>query len=145
MRITIVYDNEANPGLRSGWGFSCLVEAEERILFDTGPTGEELLFNIERLAIEARSIDKVIISHEHWDHIGGLRTLIEINSDIQVFKPDSLLLLPIVIHRLEYIFTVIVLASLYRGTGILKEEFQKYHMMKTQILLTWKQEHMMFN
>jgi len=90
MRITIVYDNEANPGLKSDWGFSCLVEAaEEKILFDTGPTGEELIFNMERLNIEARSIDKIIISHEHWDHIGGLRALVEINSEVQVFKPDS--------------------------------------------------------
>ena len=90
MKITLVYDNDACPGLKSDWGFSCLVEvAGERILFDTGPTGEELIFNMKRLDIEARSIDKVIISHEHWDHIGGLRTLIEINSDIQVFKPDS--------------------------------------------------------
>jgi 7,8-dihydropterin-6-yl-methyl-4-(beta-D-ribofuranosyl)aminobenzene 5'-phosphate synthase len=59
MRITIVYDNEANPGLKSGWGFSCLVETKERLLFDTGPTGEELIFNMERLNIEARSIDKI--------------------------------------------------------------------------------------
>ena len=89
MRMTIVYDNEANPGLKSDWGFSCLVEAGEKLLFDTGPTGEELIFNMERLNIEARSIDKIIISHEHWDHTGGLRALTEINNKAQVFEPDS--------------------------------------------------------
>jgi len=76
MRITIVYDNEACPGLKSDWGFSCLVEAGERILFDTGPTGEELIFNMERLGIKAQSISKVVISHNHWDHAGGLEKLL---------------------------------------------------------------------
>jgi len=89
MRITIVYDNEANPGLKSGWGFSCLVETKERLLFDTGPTGEELMFNMDRLGIEARSIDKIIISHKHWDHTGGLEILVKMNSKAQVFEPDS--------------------------------------------------------
>ncbi|MBN2271294.1 MAG: MBL fold metallo-hydrolase [Sedimentisphaerales bacterium] len=89
MRITIVYDNRARPGLKSDWGFSCLVEAEERILFDTGPTGEELVFNMKRLNIDARSIDKIVISHNHWDHTGGLETLVKMNGKAQVFEPDS--------------------------------------------------------
>ena len=89
MRITIVYDNEADPGLRSGWGFSCLVETEEKILFDTGPTGEELIFNMDRLGIEAQSISKVVISHNHWDHAGGLEAFVKMNGRAQVFEPDS--------------------------------------------------------
>jgi len=89
MRITIVYDNEGDPGLRSGWGFSCLVEAGERLLFDTGPTGEELIFNMDRLGIEAESISKVVISHNHWDHAGGLETLLKMNGKVRVFEPDS--------------------------------------------------------
>ena len=31
MKITIVYDNDANAGLKSGWGFSCLIETQERM------------------------------------------------------------------------------------------------------------------
>ncbi|MBN2139056.1 MAG: MBL fold metallo-hydrolase [Sedimentisphaerales bacterium] len=89
MKLTVVYDNEADIGLKSGWGFSCLVEASERLLFDTGPKGDELLFNMKQLNIEAKSIDKVIISHEHWDHNGGLEALTEIHSKVRVFKPDS--------------------------------------------------------
>lgn len=42
MKIRIVYDNQADAGLKSGWGFSCLIETQEKILFDTGDSGEKL-------------------------------------------------------------------------------------------------------
>lgn len=90
MKITILYDNNARPGLKSGWGFSCLAEDPgQRILFDTGPDGQEITFNMKRLGIEASTIDKIVISHDHWDHIGGLKTILQINSDIPVVEPDS--------------------------------------------------------
>jgi len=71
-QITIVYDNEANASLKSGWGFSCLIETEEKILFDTGDSGEKLIYNLRQLNIQPESIDAVVISHNHWDHTGGL-------------------------------------------------------------------------
>jgi len=43
MKITIIYDNDAEEGFRAGWGFSCLVEGEKNILFDTGADGPTLL------------------------------------------------------------------------------------------------------
>jgi 7,8-dihydropterin-6-yl-methyl-4-(beta-D-ribofuranosyl)aminobenzene 5'-phosphate synthase len=89
MTITIVYDNQAHPGLKSDWGFSCLLEAQERILFDTGPTGEGLIFNMDRLGIGADSISKVVISHNHWDHTRGLGTLLKMTSQARVINPDS--------------------------------------------------------
>ena len=89
MKITIVYDNEANPGLKSGWGFSCLIETEEKILFDTGDSGEKLLFNFKKLGIAAESIDKVILSHNHWDHTGGLKEFLKLNNNAKVLYPKS--------------------------------------------------------
>jgi 7,8-dihydropterin-6-yl-methyl-4-(beta-D-ribofuranosyl)aminobenzene 5'-phosphate synthase len=89
MKITIVYDNEANAGLKSGWGFSCLVETEERILFDTGDTGEKLIYNLKQLNIQPESIAAVVISHNHWDHTGGLNEFLKANSKAQVFHPKS--------------------------------------------------------
>jgi 7,8-dihydropterin-6-yl-methyl-4-(beta-D-ribofuranosyl)aminobenzene 5'-phosphate synthase len=44
---------------------------------------------MERLNIEARSIDKIVISHKHWDHTGGLEAVVRINSKAQVLKPES--------------------------------------------------------
>jgi len=77
MKITIVYDNEAYlEGTKSDWGFSAIIDAfERRILFDTGAKGTILLHNMERLGIDLRSINDIFISHPHYDHTGGLETL----------------------------------------------------------------------
>lgn len=32
---------------------------------------------MEALGIEPARIDEVVISHEHWDHVGGLEALLE--------------------------------------------------------------------
>jgi len=89
MKITIVYNNEAEAGLKSGWGFSCLIETEERILFDTGDSGEKLISNMKKLGIKPESIDKVVISHNHFDHTGGLKEFSKLNNDAAVFLPRS--------------------------------------------------------
>ncbi len=89
MKITIVYDNEANPGLKSGWGFSCLIEGKERLLFDTGDSGKKLIYNMKQLNIVPETIDKVVISHNHWDHTGGLKEFLRLNNNAKVFYPKS--------------------------------------------------------
>jgi 7,8-dihydropterin-6-yl-methyl-4-(beta-D-ribofuranosyl)aminobenzene 5'-phosphate synthase len=90
MKITLVYDNQANEGLKSGWGFSCLIETTEKILFDTGDSGENLIYNLEQLNIQPESITGVVISHNHWDHTGGLKKFLKLNSNAKVFRPRSL-------------------------------------------------------
>jgi 7,8-dihydropterin-6-yl-methyl-4-(beta-D-ribofuranosyl)aminobenzene 5'-phosphate synthase len=89
MKITIVYDNEASRELKSGWGFSCLIETEEKILFDTGDDGEKLIYNMKHLNIVPETIDKVVISHNHWDHTGGLKKFLELNNNAKVLQPKS--------------------------------------------------------
>jgi 7,8-dihydropterin-6-yl-methyl-4-(beta-D-ribofuranosyl)aminobenzene 5'-phosphate synthase len=90
MKITIIFDNEAwKDGLRSAWGFSCLVEAYgKRILFDTGSNGSLLLENMKKLDIEPTTIDTIFISHAHGDHTGGLSDLLNIHP-IKVYIPYS--------------------------------------------------------
>jgi len=89
MKITIVYDNEANPELKSGWGFSCLIETEEKILFDTGNSGQNLIYNLRQLKIQPETVDAVVISHNHWDHTGGLKEFLKLNNNAKVFRPKS--------------------------------------------------------
>ncbi len=89
MKITIVYDNEAGAGLKSGWGFSCLVDSGQKILFDTGDNGEKLIFNFEKLSIDPESVDKVVLSHDHWDHVDGLEGLQKFNSKAEVVLPEA--------------------------------------------------------
>jgi 7,8-dihydropterin-6-yl-methyl-4-(beta-D-ribofuranosyl)aminobenzene 5'-phosphate synthase len=88
MKLKIAYDNEAKPGFEKGWGFSCLIELEdEKILFDTGWDGNVLLSNLEKLGVRPEEIKRVVISHAHWDHLGGLPHIRR--QDLQVYVPQS--------------------------------------------------------
>ncbi|WP_321420354.1 MBL fold metallo-hydrolase [uncultured Methanomethylovorans sp.] len=90
MKLTVIYDNEAKEGLNSGWGFSCLIESEEHnILFDTGWDGHVLLDNMKMLGLSLECIDILVLSHQHWDHIGGVPTFLNMKSDVDVFMPTS--------------------------------------------------------
>jgi 7,8-dihydropterin-6-yl-methyl-4-(beta-D-ribofuranosyl)aminobenzene 5'-phosphate synthase len=90
MKLTIVYDNEIykkDTGLKSDWGFSCLIETKgETILFDTGAKGNILLNNMKKLDIDPGAIDKIVISHEHRDHSGGLKALSPLVGNIQLYR-----------------------------------------------------------
>jgi len=56
-------------------GLSLLVEhAAERILFDTG-AGSALVPNARALGIDLGQITRVVLSHSHYDHTGGLAVL----------------------------------------------------------------------
>jgi 7,8-dihydropterin-6-yl-methyl-4-(beta-D-ribofuranosyl)aminobenzene 5'-phosphate synthase len=92
MKITVIYDNQAHTvGLKSDWGFACLIEKEGApvLLFDTGADGEILLHNMEKLGLDPLAIDLVVISHAHWDHMGGLSRLLDRNMEVPVYIPES--------------------------------------------------------
>jgi len=93
VKVTIIYDNETwLPGLEADWGFSCLVEEEDRrLLFDTGAKGAVLLANMKHLGIDPLSITAVFISHAHWDHVGGLPEVLRRNRHARVYLPPSYL------------------------------------------------------
>ena len=90
MKITVIYDNQAHTvGLKSDWGFACLIEKEgaPALLFDTGADGEILLHNMEKLGLDPLAIDLVVISHAHWEHMGGLSRLLDRNMEVTVYIP----------------------------------------------------------
>ena len=72
--ITVTYDNYGSvPGLKYGWGFSCLVQGTfGKVLFDTGSDGTSLVDNMKKLDIHSGEVDAVFLSHEHWDHVDGI-------------------------------------------------------------------------
>jgi len=91
MKITIIFDNTAyDPTLQPSWGFSALIEInEKKILFDTGDNGNILLSNMKKLHIDPADIDEVFISHNHYDHIGGLSSFLSQNNDVTLYIPPS--------------------------------------------------------
>ena len=89
--ITVLYDNNPGiPGLRTAWGFSCLVErGDSVVLFDTGGDGAVLLGNMRALGIDPRRIQAVVLSHVHADHTGGVWELLAANDRLTVFVPGA--------------------------------------------------------
>lgn len=89
--ITILYDNYVfTEGLKSNWGFSCILTGTEKtILFDTGTKSKLFLENIDKLKINPKDVNAVVISHNHGDHTGGLLAFLGKNSDVSVYLPPS--------------------------------------------------------
>jgi 7,8-dihydropterin-6-yl-methyl-4-(beta-D-ribofuranosyl)aminobenzene 5'-phosphate synthase len=89
MKLQILYDNNSMGNFKSGWGFSCYIETkDDKILFDTGWNGNILLHNMEVMGLNPYEIKKVVISHSHWDHIGGLNHILTYNQP-EIFIPKS--------------------------------------------------------
>ena len=93
MKLTIAYDNvifKRLKGLKSDWGFSCLIETDDaNILFDTGAKGRILIDNMKILDIIPQDINKVVISHEHWDHNGGLKSFMSLVDDLEIYRLEK--------------------------------------------------------
>ncbi len=80
MKITIVCENRVSNtiprGLVGEHGLAILLEGSETILFDTGQ-GMGLLNNLALFGKDINAIDKIILSHGHYDHVGGLWDLLQ--------------------------------------------------------------------
>ncbi|WP_051966189.1 MBL fold metallo-hydrolase [Thermanaerosceptrum fracticalcis] len=76
--VQILADNKAGgKGLLAEHGLSLLVECDgEQLLFDTGQ-GLVLNHNAAKLNIDLAQIKKVALSHGHYDHTGGLLSLLK--------------------------------------------------------------------
>ena len=62
------------------------------ILFDTGGTPKTFMYNMEMLGVDPLSINQVVISHGHPDHMGGIKTLMELRKGAPcpiVIHPDT--------------------------------------------------------
>ncbi len=91
MKLTVVYDNRTVvEGLETGWGFSCIIEADEKkILFDTGWRGSILAGNMSTLGFDLKDVDIVVLSHQHWDHIGGLPCVMNQGQGFKVYLLEN--------------------------------------------------------
>ncbi|MHA1681599.1 MAG: MBL fold metallo-hydrolase [Promethearchaeota archaeon] len=88
--ITNVYANTALKEpikFKKGYGNAFLIEHNgKKMLFDTGDSGKKLIYNLNLLDISPGSIDKVILSHGHFDHTKGIPLLAGSREDSNPLK-----------------------------------------------------------
>jgi len=78
MIIRMIYNNTGESGdLKNAWGLSVWIEDQTgATLFDTGGKSSFLTKNMQSLALDPKNLQRIIISHDHWDHTGGLESVI---------------------------------------------------------------------
>ncbi len=88
--IKIVFDNNnCSSKQHCLWGFSAYFE-EYKLLLDTGSNGRVLLKNLQAANVDVKAMQYIFITHAHWDHIGGLDSILELNPNLTLFVPCSL-------------------------------------------------------
>jgi 7,8-dihydropterin-6-yl-methyl-4-(beta-D-ribofuranosyl)aminobenzene 5'-phosphate synthase len=88
--ITLSENTAGQPDLLAEWGLSILVETPETsILLDAGASISAAR-NLDTLDIDYRKIDKIILSHGHYDHTGGLQPLLKkLRKEVEIIAhPD---------------------------------------------------------
>ncbi|MCK9554841.1 MBL fold metallo-hydrolase [bacterium] len=88
MKIKVLFDKTTeHKNLRVGWGLSFLID--ETVLFDTGENGSWLMKNMKLLNADIEKLKAVVISHDHWDHTGGLWGVLKKRKKLPVYAcPD---------------------------------------------------------
>jgi len=72
---TMLAGDPRNKGIGE-WGYSALVEVDgHRLLLDTGERPQTVLENARELGLDLANVTDVVLTHNHWDHVGGLLTL----------------------------------------------------------------------
>lgn len=72
MKLTVLTDNVAGRNCLAEFGLSYLIEADKKVLLDTG-NSDVFRINASRLNLSLDDVDAVVLSHGHWDHGNGLK------------------------------------------------------------------------
>ena len=95
MKITTLVENYLceieNKGGKPQHGLSLYIELEEKIiLFDTG---QDALFyeNAKKIGKDIAKVDYLVLSHAHYDHVGGLKKFLEVNKKAKIIVSKNIL------------------------------------------------------
>lgn len=116
VKVTALVDNivYSDDPILSESAISLFIEVKYenklfRILFDTGLRGDPLITNSKLLNVNLSQVDFVVISHNHYDHTGGLlKVLKEIGKKVpvimhpEVFEPKYMIMPKLGVYKLTY-------------------------------------------
>ena len=90
-QITILYDAfGTDASMSKDWGFSALVEiAGKQILFDTGNDADIFSANVKAKGVDLKTLDFVVLSHRHSDHMAGLNYVLSVNPTVKIYAPKK--------------------------------------------------------
>ena len=88
-KVTILIENERGAGcteeMSNEHGLSMLIEkGDTRILMDTGASGA-FFKNAQQLGVSLEGLSAIVFSHNHYDHTGGILTLLENCPDTPIY------------------------------------------------------------
>ena len=93
--ITILLEDKVfHGGLKGEHGLSMLISLDNgksgnwKILFDTGQSG---IFaeNADFLGIKLSEVDSLILSHNHYDHTGGVERFLKLNDSAAIYGHEQ--------------------------------------------------------
>jgi len=99
-RITVLCENTVGARVGTGeHGFSSFIETQEgNYLFDTG-NGSSIIRNGQLWGKDLSSIQKIFLSHGHYDHTGGLPDVLTLKGEVEVLAHPDIFLERISVKR----------------------------------------------
>ncbi len=89
MKLTMLVEDLHVDGLKTEHGLSIHIQnGEDAYLLDVGQSGK-FIENAEKLGIDIAKVKAVFISHNHYDHIGGLSAFFKVNKTARVYAKEA--------------------------------------------------------